>query len=190
MKLAPIPYDEPKRILAVQSLGILDSEPEERFDRITRVVQLIFNIPFVFITLVDKDRVWFKSRQGCDLKQEPRDTSFCGHTICNMAKLNTDSRIFEVSDASLDPRFHDNPEVVNEPLARFYIGFALQSSDKKNVGTLCMVDTRPRHLTSAEKIIFCELGLIAELELNKNEIFLNNDVEINNLLRSLTIDTL
>ena len=77
MILAAIPHDEQQRILAVQSLKVLDSKPEERFDRITRIVQLIFNIPYVFITLVDHDRVWIKSRQGSDLVEESRDKSFC-----------------------------------------------------------------------------------------------------------------
>lgn len=185
MKLAPIPYDESQRILGVQSLAMLDSEPEERFDRITRVAQLVFNIPYVFITLVDKDRVWFKSRQGCDLEEEPRDLSFCGHTICNVVTDKTNSRIFEVKDATRDPRFHDNPFVVGPSSNQFYIGFVLQSLDKRNVGTFCMVDTRRRHLTNVEKQIFAELGLIAELELNKSEHSLNSDMEINSLLKLL-----
>jgi len=177
MILAPIPQDEPQRILAVHSLSVLDSEPEERFDRITRIVQLIFNIPYVFITLIDHDRVWIKSSQGTDLVQEPRDASFCGHTICKMATNNPGSRLLEVADAAQDPRFHDNPHVTGAASNRFYIGFALQSSGKKNVGTLCMIDARPRNLTSVEKEVFTTLGLIAESELIKNEASLHDETQ-------------
>ena len=166
---APIPQNEPQRILAVHSLQLLDREPKERFDRITRITQLIFNIPYVFMTLVDNDRIFNISRQGTDLVQEPRNISFCGHTICKIATNNPDSRLLEIEDTTQDSRFHDNPLVVGENSNRFYIGFALQSSDKKNIGTLCMIDTRPRFLTTVEKQIFMTLGLIAESELNKSE---------------------
>ena len=174
---APIPHDEPQRIHAVKSLKLLDSEPEERFDRITRIVQLVFNIPSVFITLVDHDRVWVKSRQGSDLVEEPRDKSFCGHTICKLATDNPDSRLLEVADTTQDTRFYDNPHVRGAVSNRFYIGFALQSSDKKNVGSLCMVDNRPRNLTGVEKQIFMSLGLIAESELNKSISSLHDEFE-------------
>ena len=169
MILAPIPQEEPQRIIAVRSLNLLDSEPAEQFDRITRIVQLIFNIPYAFLTLVDHDRVFNLSRQGTDLVQEPRDISFCGHTICKIVTNNPDSRLLEVTDTTQDSRFHDNPQVIGADSCRFYIGFALQSLDKKNIGTLCMIDTRPRFLTSVEKQIFTTLALIAESELNKSE---------------------
>ena len=169
MIVAPIPQEEPQRIIAVRSLNLLDSEPAEQFDRITRIVQLIFNIPYVFLTLVDHDRVFNLSRQGTDLVQEPRDISFCGHTICKIVTNNPDSRLLEVTDTTQDSRFHDNPQVIGADSSRFYIGFAVQSLDKKNIGTLCMIDTRPRFLTSVEKQIFTTLALIAESELNKSE---------------------
>lgn len=177
MITAPIPQDEPQRILAVQSLRLLDSEPEERFDRITRIVQLIFNIQYVFITLVDHDRIFNISRQGTDLVQEPRDISFCGHTICKMITNDLSSRLLEVTDTVQDPRFHDNPFVVGDASSRYYLGFALQSADKKNIGTLCMIDTRPRFLTNVEKQIFTTLGLMAESELNKNEYNLHDAMQ-------------
>ena len=76
MQPAPLPFDEAKRIDAVYCTNLLDSEPEERFDRITRIAHRLFDIPSIFITLVDKKRVWYKSHYGSDVKEEPRDVSF------------------------------------------------------------------------------------------------------------------
>ena len=167
MKLASIPHNEAERILAVHSLGLLDTEPEERFDRVTRIIKLVFNIPYAFITLVDENRVWMKSKQGSEVVYVPRELSFCGHAICSDVMDKYESRIFEVIDTTQDSRFLDNPYVTGTPPIKYYIGFVLQSSDHQNVGTLCMEDTRRRHLTSHEKGIFSEFGLIVESELNK-----------------------
>lgn len=168
MLLAPLPFDEAKRIDAVYCANILDSEPEERFDRITRIAHHLFTIPSVFITLVDKDRVWFKSKYGCDVNEEPRDVSFCGHTICNVVTDDVSSRLFEVIDAENDTRFYDNSFITEICGVRYYMGFVLQSADYRNIGTLCMTDSRPRTFSELEKKLFSDLGLMAEAELNNN----------------------
>src|SRR3989338_3983023 len=100
----PYPPDEDARIASLRELQILDTAPEERFDRITRITRVVFNIPIVLVSLVDRHRQWFKSRQGLDAPETPRNISFCGHAI-----LGTD--ILEVTDARQDPRFADNPLV-------------------------------------------------------------------------------
>lgn len=168
MQLAPLPLDEVKRIDAVYCTNLLDSEPEERFDRITRLAHHLFDIPLVFIALVDKKRVWFKSHYGSDANEEPRDISFCGHTICNTVTDDKSSRLFEVTDAKSDTKFCDNPFVTGINGLRYYMGFILQSAENYNIGTLCMVDLRPRTFSELDKNLFSDLGLMVEAELNNN----------------------
>jgi DNA-binding MarR family transcriptional regulator len=170
MQLAPLPFDEAKRIDAVYCTNILDSEPEERFDRITRIAHRLFDIPSVFITLVDKNRVWFKSRYGCDVNEEPRDVSICGHTICNTVADDMSSRLFEVIDVKSDSRFYDNSFITKTCGLRYYMGFVLQSANYCNIGTLCMTDLRPRTFSELDKKLFSDLGLMAEAELNNNRV--------------------
>ena len=166
MQLAPLPFDEPQRLNAVHRLKLLDSEPEERFNRITRIVHHLFAIPFVFITLVDANRLWFKSVFGCDEKESPRDVSICGHTICNTVTEDRSSRLFEIVDTTKDKRFWDNSFVIDTYGVRYYLGFALQSIDRYNIGTLCMIDSRPRTFSPEDKQLFSDIGLMVESELN------------------------
>jgi GAF domain-containing protein len=162
MKLAPIPSNEKERLAAVLELKILNTKPEERFDCITRMVAKKFNVPIATISILDSDREWYKSRHGLNIKEGPRATSFCGHIISH-------NYIFVIEDTTLDPRFMDNPQVINNnPPIRFYAGVAL--SNKKNgltVGTLCIKDTKPRKLTQQDVIELKELAFLAEDELNK-----------------------
>jgi len=174
MVVAPRPSNELERLKAVHALNIDYNKPEERFDRITRITHLVFNVSCVFLSLVTEDHVLSISKQGSPSNSEPRDISFCGHTIANSKSNATEARIFEVQDTLQDIRFYDNPYVIGPLSARYYIGFALQSLNNKNIGTLCMVDTRPRHLSVEEKLIFTELGLIAEAEINRDMPLLNS----------------
>lgn len=167
MQLAPIPVDEDQRLDAVLRLNLLESVPEERFDRLTRLIHCLFDIPLVFITLIDKQRVWYKSSFGNNAVEEPRDISFCGHTICNTVTDDISSRFFEVLDARRDKRFLDNPFVTQNSGVRYYMGFALQSVDHQNIGTLCMIDVKPRSFTEVQKKQFYDLGLIVEEEINR-----------------------
>ena len=102
------PRDEAARLAALRALNVLDTEAEERFDRITRLAQEVFDAPIALVSLVDESRQWFKSRQGLAATQTPRDVSFCGHAI-----LGDD--VLVVPDASQDVRFADNPLVVERP---------------------------------------------------------------------------
>ena len=179
MKLSPIPFDEIQRLSALQNMSILDSKPEERFDRLTRLAQHIFCTPCAFISLVDKDRVWFKAKVGCDVHEEPRDLSICGHTICNSVTGNLSTRLFEVSDTHEDDRFKDNKFVVQECGVRYYMGFVLQSIDHRNVGTLCVIDTRPRVFTDSEKKTFIDLGMMVEKEIHQKAIPDNYGDDVN-----------
>jgi CheY-like chemotaxis protein len=134
---AAIPDDEERRLGSLHSLRILDSDPEEGFDRITRLASALFDVPIALVSLVDEDRQWFKSCHGLGIKETPRDAAFCAHVV-------HDREPMIVPDTFLDARFADNPLVVNEPRIRFYAGCPLILDDGACIGTLCVIDTRPR----------------------------------------------
>ncbi len=158
MKVPTHPENEAVRIQTLHSLNILDTEPEERFDRLTRLAKRLFNVPIVLVSLVDKNRQWFKSRIGIDVCEGSRDTSFCGHAI-----LGNDLLI--VTDALLDERFHDNPFVINEPKIRFYAGVPLTVSNNSKVGTLCLIDYNPHIFDEEDQSLLRDLGCMAQQEL-------------------------
>ncbi len=158
MVKAPVPADENERLKALKELH-LNTLPEERFDRITRLATRLFKTPMSTITLIDSDKEWFKSAQGMPFREGDRSISFCGHAIL------TDG-IFLIPDAALDPRFADNPMVVGPPYIRFYAGIALKSPSGQRVGTFCIRDRQPRQLTPEEKETLKDLAAWAELELN------------------------
>ncbi len=136
--------DEDARLRALRSYEVLDSAPEEAFDGLTRLAAEICGTPIALVSLVDADRQWFKSRLGLEQGETPRDVSFCAHAIAQPGTL-------VVGDARQDPRFADNPLVTAEPRIRFYAGAPLRSPDGHALGTLCVLDTRPREL-SAEQL--------------------------------------
>jgi diguanylate cyclase (GGDEF)-like protein len=157
--LAPIkPANEAVRIQALHGLNVLDSAPEERFDRLTRLAKRLFNVPIALVTLVDKDRQWFKSCVGLDVNETPRDVSFCGHAILQ-------DELLLVPDAKQDKRFHDNPLVTGEPNIRFYAGYPLTVPNGNKMGTLCLIDTKPRELDDEERGLLRDLAGMAEQEL-------------------------
>ncbi len=147
---ASVPEDEERRLASLHELSILDTEPEERFDRITRLAAAVFDVPIALVSLVDKDRQWFKSCHGISATETSREVSFCAHVVCNRETML-------VSDTLQDPRFGDNPLVVNDPRIRFYAGCPLILADGSCVGTLCLVDTRPRSLEGPD------VGLLQDL---------------------------
>nr|WP_258040823.1 sensor domain-containing diguanylate cyclase [Pseudanabaena sp. BC1403] len=163
MKAPDHPENEESRITMLRSLDILDTEPEERFDRLTRIAKRLFGVPIALVSLVDVNRQWFKSCQGLEVTEMSRDTSFCGHAI-----LGDD--IFIISDATLDDRFYDNPLVVNEPRIRFYAGVPLVISNGIKVGTLCLIDREPRSLSDEDKELLCDLGKMAAQELVSSQL--------------------
>ena len=156
---APLPANEHERLNALRALGILDTPPEERFDRITRVAQAIFRVPVALISLVDADRQWHKSRQGLDACEVPRDLSFCAHA------LGVDGALV-VADASRDPRFAAHPLVLGAPHIRFYAGHQLNSPEGYTYGTLCLIDIAPRDFAAPERALLADLAAWAEGELN------------------------
>jgi GAF domain-containing protein len=140
---APVPRDEERRIEALQGLGVLDTAPEERFDRYTAQIAAALDVPVALVSFVDTNRQWFKSRHGIDTVETPREMSLCAHAI-----LGHD--VMEIPDTLADPRFADNPMVAGGPRLRFYAGMPLALADGSRVGTLCVADYRPRKLDDAE----------------------------------------
>ena len=144
MEIAALPVDEDQRLAALRRYAILDTPPEASFDQLTRFASQLCNTPIALVSLIDRDRQWFKSRVGLDVPETPRDIAFCTHAI-----LQPD--IFEVQDAAHDPRFHDNPLVTGNPDIRFYAGAPLIDPGGKALGTLCVIDRVPRSLTPLQR---------------------------------------
>jgi len=138
-----IPDDEADRLQALKLYEILDTDAEDSFDRITRMVSTHLKVPIVAVSLVDENRQWFKSRHGLEATETPRDISFCTHAIL-------DDRMMVVNDATQDPRFATNPLVTGAPDIRFYAGAPLRTRDNHNLGTLCAIDTQSRQLNAEE----------------------------------------
>lgn len=136
----PIPANESGRLSALRALEIIDTGPEESFDRVTRVVSTIFEAPICLISIVDEEREWFKSSCGLSATEMPRDGSFCAHAIMG-------DEVMTVPDAREDSRFADRSSVTGPPGIRAYAGAPLRSSDGYNLGTLCVIDTKPREFT-------------------------------------------
>jgi diguanylate cyclase (GGDEF)-like protein/PAS domain S-box-containing protein len=134
---APIPRDEALRLETLRSYEVLDTPPEEAFERIVQLVTRLFNVPMAMITLVDANRQWFKACIGVDNREDDRRLSFCAH-----AMLGDD--VMTVLDARQDERFADNPLVTGVPHIRFYAGAPLTAPNGAKLGTLCIIDTRPR----------------------------------------------
>jgi YD repeat-containing protein len=130
---------EASRLVALADYGVLDTPPEEAFDRLTRLASDLFDAPIALISLVDEDRQWFKSRHGVEVDQTPRSWAFCAHAIEQSA-----SSIMVIEDARLDPRFTDNPFVASEGGFRFYMGAVLTDAAGHNLGALCVIDYKPR----------------------------------------------
>jgi len=160
MKYSPIPKNEDERLKAVYNLSILDTGKEERFDHITKEAIEKLNVPISTITILDKDREWFKSCQGLDNKEGDRAISFCGHALLA-------SDIFIVEDTLKDSRFKDNPMVIGKPYVRFYAGISLSDNiSNLRVGVFCIKDIKPRKLGVEEINILIDLANRAERELN------------------------
>ncbi len=162
--IAPIiPVDEDYRVVALRGLRVLDTPPEERFDRLTQLATHVFRVPIALVSLVDSDRQWFKSCVGLDVSQTDRSISFCGHAI-------NQPTTFVVEDAAADIRFADNPLVVGKPFIRFYAGHPLSTPDGFHVGTFCIIDNEPRQFDGNKRMILKEFAKLAEAELLELEL--------------------
>ncbi len=151
MQVPELPSNDAARVATLRSLNILDTPRDNRFDRYTRITARIFDMPIVLISLVDDRRQWFKSAEGLDVEETSRDISFCAHAI-----LGDD--VLEVPNARRDPRFRDNPLVVEQPRIRFYAGAPLEAPNGHKLGTLCVIDRVPRQLSDEEKTMLKNLA--------------------------------
>jgi hypothetical protein len=157
---APLPPDEAERLRAVHGLGLLDTEPEERFDRYTALACRALRAPVALVSLIDAGRQWLKSHRGTTVVETPRDQSLCAHAILG-------SEVLQIPDLLQDDRFADNPFVREEPRARFYAGAPLQLPDGSRVGTLCVIDHRPRVLDEGQLEQLRTLAALVEVELRR-----------------------
>ena len=155
MSRAPLPANEALRLQSLRELDILDTAPEDEFDALARAASLVCGVPVCLISLVDADRQWFKANIGLPgTRQTPREQAFCAHAIL-------DESILEVPDASLDPRFSDNPLVTCAPNIRFYAGAPLRLRSGESVGALCVIDWEPRQLDARQRDVLAQLALAA-----------------------------
>jgi diguanylate cyclase len=160
LPVPPSPPDEDKRRESLARLEVLDSPPEAEFDALVRAAALVCGVPISLVSLVDRDRQWFKANTGLPgVTETPRELAFCAHTIMQ-------DDLFEVPDATLDARFSANALVTADPKIRFYAGATLCLSDGAHVGTLCVIDREPRQLSSTQREILRHLALatVAALE--------------------------
>ena len=175
MASAPRPYQDELRVEKLKSYLILDPEAEEQFDKLTALAAYICDTPIALISLLDNSRQWFKSRIGLETCQTPRDISFCQFAIHN-------DHFFEVPNTALDPRFADNPLVTGDPHIRFYGGQPLITPDNFRIGTLCVIDTKDRTLTSNQKdalnTLAKEVVMHLELRIKAMQLKQTSDTEI------------
>lgn len=160
--------EEIERLKELRSYSILDTLPEKDFDNLTAIAAEICGTPISLVSLLDNQRQWFKSRHGLDKDQTPIEYAFCAHAI------NEPDDIFIVEDARMDERFHDNPLVTGDPFVIFYAGVPLISENGLPVGTLCVIDQKPRLLTRSQTKSLKALAnqVINLLELRKNKLSL------------------
>src|SRR5450432_1201809 len=156
---------EAARLNALDSYRVLDTAPEACFDRLTALAADLFDVPIALVSLIDAERQWFKSHHGLEAESTPRSQAFRAH-----AKELGANATMVVEDAMRDPRFQDNPLVTGDPHIRFYAGAALTSADGFNLGSLCVIDTKPRPAPSADDIRRLETLaslVVGELELRR-----------------------
>lgn len=144
---------EAARVAALRRYAVLDTQPEDPFDRITDLVRTILDVPVAGVSFVDADRQWFKSITGTALCSTPREVSFCTHAIHRHGTL-------VISDAACDSRFSANPLVTREPFIRSYLGVPLKTLDGHEVGVLCAIDRVPRAFTNAQVDVLSRLAAI------------------------------
>lgn len=182
MIIPELPQNESSRLTALNSYAILDTLPEKEYDEITALASMICNTPMSLISLIDKDRQWFKSSQGVATTETPREFAFCAHAI------NSKNQTLIVNDARKDKRFQDNPLVTADPNVVFYAGVPLTNPEGHPLGTLCVLDTEPKQLTQEQQKALEILSnqLMKLLELRKTTILLHkNNKKLNAKNRTL-----
>lgn len=172
------PHREKERIESLKKFGIIDTPPDGSFDTITQLAALIFGVPISIISLVDTDRIWFKSHYGLSVNQIGRDPGLCASAI-----LSED--IYVVENARTDPRTLSNPLVASDFGLQFYAAVPLRTEDHYNLGTLCIIDKNPRHFDEKEKQILEQLGKLVMDEMQKRLRLRNTIEHIQNLTADL-----
>ncbi|HUB67376.1 MAG TPA: GAF domain-containing SpoIIE family protein phosphatase [Candidatus Methylacidiphilales bacterium] len=167
LELPSLPVLDPElegtRLESLRSLALLDTPPEDRFDRITRLASNFFKVPVSYVALIDHERQWFKSAHGLCLKETSRSASFCQYTI-----YRDDPLVIE--DTHLHPLGRDHPLVIGEPFVRFYAGVPLIGPRGQKIGSFCLVDTQPRTFTAEDIVRLTAFAAIAEREINLGQI--------------------
>jgi len=184
MKTPDFPSNEASRLAALQSTRLLDTPPEERFDRVTRLAARLFDVPICLVSLIDSDRQWFKSCYGLDARETGRDISFCGHAILG-------SNLFVVENALTDERFADNPLVTGAPDIRFYAGAPLADLEGYRLGTLCLIDSEPRSFSAQDQQSLRDFADIIEREFRYQELnsYYTDRTRALNILNDIALDT-
>jgi GAF domain-containing protein len=158
---APLPSNETQRLRALADYHVLDTAPEQAFDDLTRLAAQICGSDISLVSLVDHDRQWFKSKFGLHVSQTPREQSFCAHAILDP------TNVLIVPDATADERFAQNPLVTSDPRIRFYAGTPLLNAEGLALGSLCVIDRKPRQLSdhqlSALRILGRQVSYVLEL---------------------------
>lgn len=155
--------DEPARLAALKRLDVLDTAPEEQFDKIVALVRTVLDVPMATVTLVDAHRQWFKAQHGMPTVETPRSVSFCTHTVAACAPLM-------IEDATRDPRVADSPLVTGDPHIRAYLGAPLMTPDGHAVGALCAIDTVARRFTPAQIEVLVGFARLVVDELEMRQI--------------------
>jgi GAF domain-containing protein len=163
MMSAPAPITDEARVAALQKYAILDTEPEQAFDDLTLLASYICKTPIALISLIDEDRQWFKSKVGISVSQTPREVAFCSIAI-------QQSDVLVVPDTLQDERFRNHPLVVAEPRIRFYAGAPLITEEGYALGTLCVVDQKPREFGPDQKEALRALSrlVLSQMEFRRN----------------------
>lgn len=168
------PFNESERLNSLREYQILDTPPDGNFDRITALAANIFKVPIAIISLVDADRIWFKSHHGLPVKQIDRDPGLCASAILS-------SDLYIIENAKNDPRCLTNPLVAGEFGLQFYAATPLQTEENYNLGTLCIIDKNPRLFSQDERVILRQLGEIVMDEMNLRLAIRETSTNIRNL---------
>lgn len=159
MPPAALPKNEVERLSALHALKLLDTPPEERFDRLSRLASQVLKVPVAYVALMDGERQWYKSSCGLNLSQVERRHTLCGHTIISPEPIMC-------PDTLLEPRFADNPYVIGDPKVRFYMGYSLETASGHRIGTFCAMGFTPREIHPEDIAIFQTIARLAESEIN------------------------
>lgn len=163
-----IPDNEQARLATLYQLNILDTKREERFDRVTRIACKLFGVPIAVLSFMEAERQWMKATQGFNIKQAIRKTSFCGHVVHS-------GQMLFIADASKDRRFYDNPFVLGDPNIRFYLGYPIKIN-AYDVGTLCLIDSKPKVINDIDQTIITDLAQMVEQELESLHLSITDEL--------------